>query len=144
GPYPDSEPDASEARVLAHIAQLEPLLRAHEDVIALVQAGFIGAWGEWHTSTHGLDDDPDARRAILEALLDALPTSRSTQLRCPAYKEVLFGDPLTEAEARSGSHEARVGHHNDCFVSSESDVGTYPSGERERWVSYLAADTRFV
>ncbi|AKF05377.1 DUF4832 domain-containing protein [Sandaracinus amylolyticus] len=141
GPYPDSEPDAPLERVLAHITQVTPLLRANEDVIALVQAGFVGAWGEWHTSTNGLDDDPDARRAILEALLDALPASRSTQLRYPAYKEAIYGEPL---EARDASDESRVGHHNDCFVASDSDMGTYPEGERDRWVAYVGADTRFV
>ncbi|MCC7538847.1 MAG: DUF4832 domain-containing protein, partial [Deltaproteobacteria bacterium] len=131
-------------RVLAHIEQVGPLLREHEDVIAVVQAGFIGAWGEWHSSTHGLDGDPDARATILGALLDAMPSSRSTQLRYPPYKEAIYGSPLAEAEAWRGDHESRVGHHNDCFVSSETDVGTYPDGEVERWTAYLAEDTRFV
>ncbi|MCS6856763.1 MAG: DUF4874 domain-containing protein, partial [Sandaracinaceae bacterium] len=73
GPYPHSEPDAPLARILEHIAQLESILRENADVIALVQAGFIGAWGEWHTSTHGLDMDPNARRMVVERLLRALP-----------------------------------------------------------------------
>jgi hypothetical protein len=144
GPYPNPEPDASLNQILAHLQQLAPLLRANEDVIAVMQAGFIGAWGEWHSSSHALDMDPDARRDVLEAILDALPATRSAQLRVPMYKEAMFGAALTEAQAHSGSNAARTGHHNDCFLASDTDLGTYPSGERERWLGYLAQETRFV
>ena len=54
--YPDGETeyrnatDASLTQVLAHIAQLKPVLQENTDVIAYLQAGFIGAWGEWHLS----------------------------------------------------------------------------------------------
>lgn len=54
-------PDAPKAVVLRHLEQLKPVLAAHADVIAVLQAGFIGAWGEWHGSTNGLDA-PEHRR----------------------------------------------------------------------------------
>jgi hypothetical protein len=38
--------DAAKSIVLDHIRQLEPLLRRHADVIAVLQEGFIGIWGE--------------------------------------------------------------------------------------------------
>src|SRR5688572_22780295 len=41
---PFNEP--SKARILEHIGQLGPLLRRNRDVIAVLQHGFIGAWGE--------------------------------------------------------------------------------------------------
>jgi hypothetical protein len=144
GPYPHSQPDAPKERVLEHIRQLRPCFRQNEEVIALVQAGFIGAWGEWHTSTNHLLDDPRDRLEILEALLDALPPTRTVQLRYPPYKQEMYGGPLSLAQAFRGSYAARVGHHNDCFLASETDRGTYPEGEPERWKQYLAADTRFV
>ncbi len=143
GPYPDSEPDASKAQILAHIAQIEPYLAVHEDVIAAMQAGFIGAWGEWHTSTNGLDNTAD-KQEILEALLDATPASRTVHVRYPPDKEAIYGGPLTAATAFDGSFPARTGHHNDCFLSSDTDVGTYPSNEIERWKTYLESDTQFV
>jgi hypothetical protein len=144
GPYPDSEPDAPLVRVLAHIEQVAPVLRDNSDVIAVLQAGFIGAWGEWHTSTNGLDRDPAARLAALDALLAAMPADRSVLLRYPLYKHAIHGEPLDEASAWQATAEARTGHHNDCFVSSESDVGTYPDDEIDRWRDYVAADTRYV
>lgn len=143
GPYPDSEPDAPSAWVLKHIGQVKPLIAANADVIAVVQAGFIGAWGEWHTSTNNLTE-PQTRQQILEALLEAVPLSRFVQLRYPPYKRALYGEALTEANAFGSSYAARVGHHNDCFVSGPTDVGTYPDDEVELYRDYVGADTAFV
>lgn len=135
--------DAPRERVLEHIAQLAPHLRANADVISVLQAGFIGAWGEWHGSSHGLDNDGD-RSAILGALLEALPASRAVQIRAPMYKEAAFpGGPVSEGEAYDQSLRARVGHHNDCFLASENDLGTYEAPV-ERWMDYVADDTRFT
>lgn len=135
--------DAPLSRVLGHIAQLEPYLVANADVISVVQAGFIGAWGEWHASTNGLDNT-QARSSILNALLDAVPTNRFVQIRTPMFKDTLLpGGPISEEESFSSSARARVGHHNDCFLSSSSDVGTYASPV-EDWKEYIAEDTLAV
>ncbi|MBI5486532.1 MAG: DUF4832 domain-containing protein [Deltaproteobacteria bacterium] len=142
GPYPDPEPDAAKAQILAHLAQLAPLLEENRDVIAVLQAGFIGAWGEWHSSTHGLDNPAD-RGEILAAILDALPVSRMTQVRTPMYKSDAFGGPLDEADAFLGSDAARTGHHNDCFLASDSDEGTYDD-PIEDWKDFVAAEGRFL
>jgi hypothetical protein len=135
-------PDAPKERILAHIAQLGPTLAKHADVIAVLQAGFIGAWGEWHTSTSGLDNAED-QRAVLSALLAVLPKTRSVQVRTPMAKSGMLGAALTEDEAFGGSDRARTGHHNDCFLASESDFGTY-AGPVDKWKSYVAAEGQFV
>ena len=44
----NSPEDASPEMVLLHISQLKPLLQQNADVIATVQTGFVGAWGEWY------------------------------------------------------------------------------------------------
>ena len=144
GPWPDSEPDASKEWVLYHIEQLRPILHEHADVIVKLQAGFIGAWGEWHSSTNGLLDNPEDWQEILHALLGAVPERRTVQLRYPAHKGELFEQPLRHNHAFSEHPQARIGHHNDCFLASETDVGTYPSDQIEYWKTYLEHDTRFV
>jgi len=142
GPYPDSEPDAPLARVLGHITQVTPLLEANADVIAVVQAGFIGAWGEWHTSTNDLLAD---KAEILEALLDAVPDERMVQIRTPTHKNDIYGNvPFPPADAHTGVDHARVGHHNDCFLASDSDFGTYPSGSVADWIGFTAAETLYT
>lgn len=134
--------DAPKERVLEHLAQLKPLFAANEDVIVAMEAGFIGAWGEWHSSKNKLDA-PEARKEILKTLLDALPKSRMVKVRYPRAAMTIFGDePLGEAEAYSGSDHARVGHHNDCFLAGESDAGTYHPGPIEPLKKYTETWTK--
>lgn len=136
GPWPNSEPDASKMQILRHIGQLAPLLQKNTDVIAWVEAGFIGAWGEWHTSTNGLDNLTD-KREILQALIAAIP-GRYVQVRYPANIIEMYPNPQDAVKAY-------VAHHNDCFLSSETDVGTYERDGQitiERDKAYLAELTR--
>lgn len=138
--------DAPKNIVLNHINQLKPILVANADVIAVMQAGFIGAWGEWHSSANNLDQ-PENAGPILQAILDALPDNRMVQIRTPMKKEELYpngGVPLQPQEAFNGSDRARIGHHNDCFLASVNDVGTYPINAVEQWKNYVAADTRYT
>lgn len=129
--------------VLRHIEQVKPLLRDYADIIYVLQAGFIGSWGEWSISTHfGKDAD---RRRVVEALLDALPPSRQIQLRTPAFKTRVFGtklrDTITLSTAFDGTALSRVGGHNDCFLANGSDAGTYGSEvDRALW----QAETRYT
>lgn len=135
-----AEPDAELARILGHIDQLAPIFQEHADVILTLQAGFIGAWGEWHSSQHGLDA-PGPRKQILDALLAALPATRTISVRRPSFKQEAYGGPLTLATAHDGSPLARVGHINDCFLASDDDEGTYQLPDEK---SYAIADSAFV
>ena len=137
------EPDAPIDIVLKHMDQLTPILRENADVIATAQAGFIGAWGEWHASTNNLAEPQNAKR-IVRKWLAILPPQRTLQLRTPRQKWMILGDktPLQPDTAFANTPAARIGHHNDCFLSSPTDVGTYENTEAEK--QYLHADTRFV
>ncbi len=137
--------DASKDQILAHIAQLKPILRQNSHLIATLQAGFIGAWAEWHTSVNDLDQNTAAKSAILLALLDAVP-DRCVQIRTPTHKADIFGSnfPMPESAAFSTNRYARVGHHNDAFLASDDDMGTYPWNAVDYWKSTVASETRFV
>jgi len=112
GPYPNSEPDATEAWINQHLSQLAPVLSNNQDVIAFMEAGFIGAWGEWHTSTNGLDTDMAAKIRILNSILSAVPSSRQVVLRYPSD---------VRAVINGGVSSARLGNHQDCFLASDPD-----------------------
>ena len=146
-----TQPDAPPDVVLGHIEQLVPIFEANADVIAVVQAGFIGAWGEWYyTDYFANPDNPSdispeqqaARREVLLDLVDALPDDRFVQIRTPYYKRDLLdrSAPISEDEAYGDSAWARIGHHNDCFLASPTDYGTFLS-QADR--DLVAADTRF-
>ncbi|MCK9501497.1 MAG: DUF4832 domain-containing protein [Lascolabacillus sp.] len=120
------EPDASLEIIIQHLDQLKPIFEKNSDVIATVQAGFIGSWGEWYYSTNDLYN-ANARREVIKKLLQVVPKNRTIQVRTPAYKQEYFNrkSALTLEEAFTGSDISRVGHHNDCFLASSTDYGTY-------------------
>ena len=142
--------DASLDRVIEHIGQLAPVLRENLDVIAWFEAGFIGAWGEWHGSMNGLDSNSSKDR-VREALLANFPVERQILFRVPADvrrwspqgREDLNADDGAESDPsawkparlamdsarRIRSDARRTGMHNDCFMSGETDAGTYPTGD---------------
>jgi hypothetical protein len=110
----DTAQDAPLAQVLEHIKQLKPIIAANADTITVMQAGFIGAWGEGHTSSNGLDT-PTNKGKIRDALLAATPADMQLQFRYPP-------DLIRWQE---NGKIGRFGLHNDCFLSSPDDVGSY-------------------
>ena len=135
--------DASKAQILEHIGQLEVVLEANKDVIATIQMGFIGTWGEQYYTDHFGDASQPPyiltstnwqdRNDVLGALLDAVPSERMVQVRYPQAKQrFIYGvdapttsAPLQSGEAYNGSDKARIGFHNDCFLASDDDFGTF-------------------
>ena len=136
--------DAPKATILMHLKQLKPVLTKNEDVIAVVQLGLIGPWGEQFYSDHfgDLEHGPvtnqhwEDRNEVISALLKVVPRSRMVQVRAPYYKlRFLDGEKahpedavaLDEEEAFSGSDKARLAHHNDCILANYDDYWTYHS-----------------
>jgi hypothetical protein len=140
--------DASKAQILAHIAQLKPLLVSNVDIISSMQAGFIGTWGEWYyTDYFGMNPnatDYANRKEVVDALLSALPDSRMVQIRTPSLKQKTYNSTtaLSQSQAFNKSNMARIGHHNDCFLASANDFGTYNNTSTE--YSYLEQETKFT
>jgi hypothetical protein len=75
--------------------------------------------------------------------------------RSPRYKRAIFTGSeinddslLTRDRAFDGSNLARVGHLNDCFLSSPNDVGTYRLGDQgwtvERELNFIGSESQFV
>jgi hypothetical protein len=158
-PPPTPYGDAPVARTLHHIRQLGPVLRRNADVIETVQQGFIGLWGEGYYTDYFSDPaDPSIvtdqnwadRGKVLRTLLDQLPKSVTVQERTMYMKQRIFGVPtgtagaLTPEQAFSGSDLSRVGFHNDCFLASPDDFGTFLSDPLSLDEDYLAADSRYV
>lgn len=178
--------DPPQERILAHLAQLGPVLRQHRGVIAYLEAGLIGPWGEWHSASpeSGLMDPlpgysegsqppcgrqnydrklPNPRTLeIVQALLREVP-GRLVAVRYPMVKAKLlelaaggppgtypgpgFFTPLSPEEAHGDTLKARLGAHNDCFLASESDFGTYyydPGPQQESEKAYWSQDSRFT
>lgn len=132
--------DAPQNIVLEHIQQLAPYLRENSDVIYVVQAGFVGVWGEWYYTSNFImspikPDDFAPRRAVLDALLLALPKDRMICVRTPEFKvkcfNITYTDSITESTAYSQTDLARLACHNDCFLADGSDMGTFPTSQQK-------------
>jgi hypothetical protein len=139
---PDTDHDAPVDRTIGHVQQLMPLVNAHADVVWVLQAGFIGRWGEWYYSASYTSDpsrpwsltDADwARRGrVLDALLNATGSDVLVQVRYPAIvQRLLAGDPRAD----------RVGVHDDCFLASATDMGTFATASDTTWLARRSAAT---
>lgn len=159
-------PEPTKARILEHIGQLTPLLRANRDVIALLQQGFIGAWGEgYYTdvfSTAGLTFTAQNwrdRAEVIQALLDALPPERMVQVRVPQQRQKFLHGPAAPTSTNdfststpfSGNAASRLGFHNDCFLADATDAGTFSdydgatdAQDTATLRTYMANATRFT
>jgi hypothetical protein len=117
------------ARQLAHVDAIASMLGDFEEVIGFVEAGYLGRWGEWNTSGFEPSDapfltDPVSRRALMSHVLSAYASAgidHHVELRRP-----IFAKELIDADA-----EANVGLYNDCFMTSDSDYGTYSNYESD-------------
>ena len=137
-------PEASLETVLGHIRQLTPLYRDYADIVAVYQAGFIGAWGEWRSSNIGLDS-AENRAEVLGALLAAVPDSRMVQLRYPRHIADQYPSALDAQAAFSLNDQSRVAHHNDCFLANVTDSGTYaPVARTEEFKTYAEAMSEYT
>ncbi len=149
--------------ILRHIEQLKPYLEKNKDVIAFMEAGFIGKWGEWHGSEENLGgewhiDVNENTRMIYNAIMDALPEDRMVALRYIHQIQELTGQPrckddpgmqfdFPEEEAFSGSDLARTGRHDDwVWGDAGSNMGTWStdSNIRECQKTYLEELSQYV
>jgi hypothetical protein len=164
--------DAPKQIVFNHIKQLKPLFQKNADVIAVLQEGFIGIWGEnYFTDYFGCATDSGDgrvfdsswadRNQLLNYLLDAMPLDRMIQVRTPQIKQrYVYGPratvnaaPTSPAHAYSTMDNARIGFHNDCFLASADDYGTFYDygnsvSKRDtanfRLRKYFESDSRYV
>lgn len=132
--------DAPQDILFGHIEQLKPIFEEYADVIAVLEAGFIGVWGEWYYTEHynfrPNEDEYGPRREVLDALLDALPKERMVLVRYPAAKlfsfDISYTDTVSLATAYNQSDLSRVGFHNDCFLADQDDRGTFGGNRNYR------------
>ena len=153
--YTESESDKVDATpewVKRHLEQLKPHLADNADVIYVLEAGFIGSWGEWYyTTNYGNESQHmnDNRRKVIEYLFANAPEDRFILFRYPMIKTEYLNDetPLTAEEAFLNTEKARMGCHNDAFLNNWGNDGTYASDEKDddpAVRSYVATETLYV
>lgn len=105
--YSTGATDVTFDDIFRHLNQLKPIIQKNIGLIDIWQIGFVGAWGEGHSSP--LSNDWDNRGELARRLLDIF-TDRQITVRYPVNKNKLG---LTEEQ------NMRCGFHNDYFTASE-------------------------
>lgn len=114
--------------VLRHIEQISEVLAPYSDIILCVQAGMIGPWGEWHSSSmlrgKSAEEIINMRYAVVNAWIVGLPDSNVIiQVRRPIYLRQMV---------EKGAPMERLGFHNDALLSEQSDMDTYLGSKTAR------------
>ena len=143
----DTGANISKARIKAHMTQILDVVEDHPDAVALLEAGFFGNFGEWHSWSSIDTSSTTAGDANVTELSDHIfaqlqsSSSMGSQIpvafRYPDHMRMfmdrnpstsLSDDPdsyITAAEAFNNTNRARTFHHNDCIGYNANDRGTY-------------------
>jgi hypothetical protein len=113
----------TKSQILAHIAQLAPVVNANKDIIVSIQAGFIGQYGEWYytgssefgdsTSIGTNATQSNNRKDVLDYMLSQFDIDIPLQVRTVSIKQTL------------APGNSRIGFVNDSFLNSFGDSGTF-------------------
>lgn len=140
----DNPEPASFEQVLNHIQQIKDsgLLEKYSDILAYVESGFVGKWGEQHGGKY---TSVQYKAQVLEAMLQAVPSPIPVTVRTPdifaewaGIKRSELNDTelinsLTESQYTTDiqTNKDRIGLYNDGYMGSDSDLGTYANREIE-------------
>lgn len=109
-----------------HIRQIAEVLNNYPDQILVIQAGILGAYGEWHSSRYLEGTEEEKRENRLHVL-------RQWEFYLDPDIKMAVRRPRFVREAISeGILTGRLGIHNDALLSTDSDMGTYDDPGMER------------
>lgn len=140
GPIGPGAADVPAALIVTHIDQVAPILLRHRDLIFALEAGFIGTWGEWHSSTSG-NDTPPAHKVVLDRELLHFRGAFPILLRHPADLLAYAGTPPPRID---------FGLHDDYYASGPTDAGTwipkygYTTPQLQAYAAAVSAGSMFV
>lgn len=144
----ESEPHSLSV-ILRHMQQIGQVIRAYQDIIYLLQGLFIGNWGEMHSSRFMARVD---QMKLYDTLRMVSGPDLLLSVRTPVQWRLLTGIPEgTEASdahalaAAGGKRGAQLlGLYNDGIMGSDTDLGSYAAGSREKELDFQELVCRVV
>ena len=122
-----------------HQKKVGAMISKYTDVIAAVECGIIGPWGEMHTSER---TDSGSEKKIIGKWLEVLPDDMTVNVRKPSDFCAWSGIELENIDkytAGKGTDAYRIGMYNDGYLGSVSDLGTYE--DRKKEIAWLKTQT---
>ena len=135
-------PEPEFEKILEHIDILKKIYKDNEDILFLIEAGYLGSYGEWHDGKY--DENKTYRNQVIKKLLEVVPSSITINLRKPSFIHDFTTEELNADNAFSKSDIARLGLHNDGYLASETDYGTFDIEEREESIEYQHSITKYI
>ncbi len=135
--YPGN--DAPLDVIQQHMLQIAPIVLANADIVAGLHAGFMGQWGEWHSSTSG-NDNTTAHNLFLDQFISVFgKTPINLEVRYPYtildYAQYRFGSAAPDM-----ARQLPLGIHDDEFGSNSGDGGTFLPATYPGAVAYSNCD----
>lgn len=146
--YDDSESglDASANQIQKHLEQLKPILAQYNDTIAFFQAGFIGAWGEWHSSQGGNSYGYNSLPSVTEIIADSRRAQIKDSLVANVPNDIKISFRLPNDLVKwSNNNPANIkfGFINDCWMAGPDDMGTFSSNSERDFIKNLTTTNPF-
>ena len=142
----DNPEPATFEQTLNHVRQLRDsgLLEEYKDILAFVESGLVGKWGEQHGGKY---TSVDYKAQVLDTMLECVPSPVPVTVRTPdtfARWAGIERKDLADYQAEPGSDAARVGLYNDGYMGSDSDLGTYANRDIEtKWLGSQTINSYF-
>ena len=131
-------------KVLQHQQAIGEIFAKYPDVIASVECGVFGPWGEMHSTDFRTEANV---KKVVGKWLEVLPDSIPISVRQPEFYSWWSGVPIDKIDSDVTTPEQaayRVGVYNDGYLGSYDDRGTFRDREREvAWLSNQAKHTLY-
>lgn len=138
----EENPEPEFNQILDHMDTLKEIYTDNEDILYVIEAGYLGSYGEWHDGKY--DENKQYRNEIIKKLLEIVPSSITINLRKPSFITDFTTEQLNANMAYSETDIARLGLHNDGYLASKTDYGTYEEDEREESLLYQHNLTKYT
>ena len=149
----NAQHEATPAQILAHNDQIASILSDNADILYVVQAGWLGTYGEWYYKTNNngeskagyedyylytkdgstVTDLNNNHKNLLDKMLTVVPSPIHIGMRTAFYKRYYLSPgsinswtPISAWSATPGANQ-RLAFFNDGIRGSSSDVGTFNS-----------------
>ena len=131
-------------KALQHQQAIGEIFAKYPDVIASVECGVFGPWGEMHSSDFRTEANV---KKVVGKWLEVLPDSIPISVRQPEFYSWWSGVSIKSIDSDVTTPEQaayRVGVYNDGYLGSYDDRGTFRDREREvAWLSNQAKHTLY-
>lgn len=140
----EKNPEPEFETMLNQIESLKEVYQKNKDIIFVVEAGYLGSYGEWLSGKY--DKDKNKTNTVISKLLEVIPQNIQINLRKPSFIMDYIGttETVTEDIAYSNKAIARLGLHNDGYLASETDLGTYRKEDRASSLLWQEKQTKYT